>query len=404
MKILFITLRALEINSSVSTSNIGLLNGLIQEGCEIDLLMPEVNPNLIQYEPVQGIYDKVNVIRFQSNLIYEKLVIGKQNKLKKLLVGYLRKIFYKVSLYDNTIQLVNMADGIILDGKKYDLVISTSDPKTSHMFADKLIKKGLNYDIWLQHWGDPLSIDITKENIYPHSYIKLKERQILSNADLIVYVSPITERLQKKGFPKYKDKMKFMPLPYEHEKIYRNVRREIITIGYFGDYNSKVRDIIPLYNFCSENPNVKLIVAGSTDISLKEKDNITVLPRITQKQINELEAQCDILACICNRSGTQIPGKIYYYAATNKPILTILDGEYKDEIRDYLSTYNRFKLCDNNIESISEKVIELSETNNTHMPCVDLSPRKIASELLNLVREKIRERKNGQSNSSGTNI
>ncbi|WP_138205975.1 glycosyltransferase [Haloimpatiens lingqiaonensis] len=396
MRILFVTLRAIEINSSVTISNIGLLKGLLELGCEIDLLMPEVSENLKQYDPVKGIIDELNVLRIKGNAVYENLVTGNSNKAKKIFVDFLRKVFYKISLHDNTIRLVNNADISILNGKKYDLVISTSDPKTSHMFTERLIKQGLRYNIWLQHWGDPLSIDITKENIYPKSYIMFKEKQIISCSDLIVYVSPLTEKIQGTLFPKYKNKMFFIPLPYDKEKLYKKTKNKKFTIGYFGDYNSKSRNIMPLYNFCVQNSNYNLIIAGSTDLSLIEKENIKILPRIRQDQINELEEKCDILACICNKSGTQIPGKLYYYSGTNKPIMTILDGEYKEEIKNYLLKYNRFNICENNSKSISETISELSKINSTYEPCIDFSPKEIARKLLQLVEDKMQEMKKCQ--------
>lgn len=389
MKVLFVTMRALEINSSVTISNIGLLKGLIQLGCEVDLLMPYASKSLVQYDPIEGILDDLNVLRVEGNKIHERLVTGETSKVKSLIVNLLRKSFYKLSLYDNTIRLINKADINLLNNERYDLVISTSDPKTSHIFVDRLIKQGLKYRVWMQHWGDPLSLDITKKTIYPDFYIKAKEKQIFSCADIIVYVSPLTEQAQKKTFPKYKDKMRFVPLPYDKQKIYKTQENKKITIGYFGDYNSKIRNIMPLYDYCGQNTDYNLIIAGSSNLTLEEKDNIRVFPRIRQEQVNELEEQCDILACICNKSGTQIPGKIYYYSATNKPILVILDGEYKNEITEYLSKYNRFIICENNIEDINFKIQESLRENKSYAPCIEFSPPKIASKLLKLFEEKV---------------
>lgn len=393
MKILFVTLRALEINSSVTISNIGLLKGMIELGCEVDLLMPYVTKNLIQYDPVKDVFGELNVLRIEGDVVYERLVTGKPNKVKKMFVDILRKSFYKLSLHDNTIRLVNKADASMLNEKKYDLVISTSDPKASHMFVERMIKQGLKYAVWVQHWGDPLSIDITKKTIYPGSYIRFKERQIFSCADLIIYVSPLTKSVQRRVFPKYKDKMHFIPLPYDMEKVYGKPQNDKFTIGYFGDYSSKTRNIMPLYNFCAQNANYNLVIAGSSDLSLPGKENITILPRIGQEQINKLEAKCDVLACVCNKFGTQIPGKLYYYSAANRPILVILDGEYKGEIKEYLSNYDRFDLCENDSKSINEKVLELSKTIQIYTPCIDFSSTEIARKLLRLVEDKMQEMK-----------
>ena len=394
MKVLFVTLRALEINSSVTISNLGLLNGLLQMGCEIDLLMPDVNKDLKQYDNIENLEGNINILRIKHDATYDDLVVGKSTKIKKMIVNILRKCFYKINLYDNTIRLVNKADISLLRNKKYDLVISTSDPKTSHMFINKLIKQGLDYDIWLQHWGDPLSNDITSNTIYPQNYIKAQEKKLFSCADLLIYVSPLTAIAQKNAFPKYEKKIHFVPLPYDKEKKYELTKNKKITIGYFGDYSSTTRNIMPLYDLCLHNSNYYLIIAGGTDISLSERENIKILPRVTQVQIDELEAKCDILVCICNRSGTQIPGKIYYYSGTNRPILVVLDGIYKKEIGAFLSKYNRFYICDNNSESINKKIEIIADQGSINSPCKDFSPLQVANQLLSFVEEKLREKEN----------
>ena len=48
MRLLFVTLNALETNTSVTKSNIGLLEGLYDLGYEIDIIMPELD-NRVKY-------------------------------------------------------------------------------------------------------------------------------------------------------------------------------------------------------------------------------------------------------------------------------------------------------------------------------------------------------------------
>lgn len=387
MKILFVTLRALEINSSVTISNMGLIKGLIDLGYDIDLLMPQVSSELKQFEKVVSIYDRVNVIRIPNNKTYEKLVTGEKNRVKELLMKILRKVFYKLSIHDNTIGLLKKADINILNGKEYDIIISTSDPKTSHKFVSILKKQGLQYKFWIQHWGDPMTLDITKESIYPKWFIKHIEEKIIEESDICIYVSPLTAKEQKKAIQKQSNKIKFIPLPYYKEKIYTMKSREknSVTIGYFGDYNSKIRDIMPLYNLCNNNSAYKLIIAGGTDLKLSDTKNIKIYPRLKQEEISELEEKCDILVCICNKCGTQIPGKIYYYSSTNKPILVTVDGEYNVEIKSYLNQYNRFELCDNNEQNILSTLNRIKLNNIDLKPCIEFSPKSIAKQLVQLI-------------------
>lgn len=382
MRILLVTLKALESNSSVTISNLGIVRGLVDCGCEVDLLMPSINKTLKEYDPSLHDLEGVNIIRIKSNIMYERLVTGKQSKARKVLISILRKVSYKLNLYDNTVGILKYANVKVLNHKNYDYVISTSDPKTSHVFVRNLISQGLKYNKWIQHWGDPMSLDITRESIYPLVYIKKKEKQIFSCADKIVYVSPLTASVQKELFPKFKDRMCFVPLPYVKEKLYKPVNNERITLDYFGNYNSRTRNIIPLYEFVRRNDQYKLVIAGESDQILEKTENVEVLPRIRQEQVEEFEENCDILVCLCNNSGTQIPGKLYYYAATNKPVLVILDGECKAEIRKYLSAYARFVMCDNNTESIENEILKIFKENNSYNPAKVFSPREIAKKLL----------------------
>jgi glycosyltransferase involved in cell wall biosynthesis len=388
MKILFITLRALEINSSVTISNIGLLKGLAASGHEVVLLTPKVSKEVTQYEEIEDLYDNIEVIRLGENKLLYHHLVGKESKrgFRKGMVNFLRYLYYKVSLYDNTLNFLRKADIELLGDKQFDIVISTSDPKTSHLFTKKLIEQGLKYKYWIQHWGDPLYYDITNSTWIPKWIIKKKERGILKFADGVIYVSPITAKSQKKLFPDFASKINFIPLPYDKEKIYKSKKtNDKITIGYFGDYNSKIRNIYPLYNFCRENINYELIIAGSTDITLEETENIKIFPRVNQQVVNELEAKCDILAIICNKRGTQIPGKIYYYSATNKSILLLLDGEYRRDIEEYLAPFNRFMICDNNEEKIEEYINNSYLSNTINVPCNEFSSESVANKIISLI-------------------
>ena len=71
-----------------------------------------------------------------------------------------------------------------------------------------------------------------------------------------------------------------------------------------------------------------------------------------------LEDATDVLVFLCNRTGGQIPGKIYQYSATNKIILFILDGtdEEKRILKNYFAQFNRYVFCENTVEDISRAI------------------------------------------------
>lgn len=390
MKILFVTLTSIEMNGSAMIRNNALINGLIENGASIEILTIPTQIENSFYDRTLEWDKSIEVTYLKSNNIYASLVSGTESlsgKLKKAILPFLRKIYHSVSIFDNTIYMAKKANKNILKSNYYDLVISSSDPKSSHYAVKRLIESGLKYDKWVQYWGDPLAIDITNKSIYPSFYLKYKEKVLFSVADKIVYVSPFTYNSQVNMYPGFKDKMNFIPIPYIKEKIYSisNLRNKKISVGYFGDYNSHIRDINQLYSACDEN-DYNLIIAGNSDLNLKQTKNIKILPRVSQEKVEKLESDVDVLVCILNKKGTQIPGKIYHYAATNRPILVVLDGNNKEEMRKYLKKFNRFILCENNKDSISRALNNIRDENKYYSPSPHFNSKNIALKFLDLIK------------------
>jgi glycosyltransferase involved in cell wall biosynthesis len=269
----------------------------------------------------------------------------------------------------------------LLPQQQFDIIISSSDPKSSHIVVDNLIRKGLKFNKWIQYWGDPLTIDITSKHIYPKYYTKHVERRILKAANKIIYVSPFTLQEQQKLFPKLAQKMTFLPIPYEYEKVYAKTKNEKFVVGYFGYYVKGIRNIFPLYEaFKNINTSLQLNIVGGSDIQLQTIDNIGIYP--ISNNISEFEKNCDLLVVILNSQGSQIPGKVYHAAATNKPVLVILDGENKYEIRSYLEKYDRFYFCENDSKNIADAINIISKRDKQFNPCKELSAKYIAHSFL----------------------
>jgi len=367
--------------------NKGLIKGLKENDFQVDFLTLPVREDDQYFDDSIDISNHVNVIYAQDNKLYNSLVKNDKTiigKIKRIMLPSLRKVYHSISLFDNTIHIAKKIDLNALEIDYYDLIISSSDPKTSHIAVHQLIKSGLKYGKWIQYWGDPLTLDITNKSILPNAYIKKIEKQIMSHADQIVYVSPFTLRAQKKLFPNYNYKMTFVPIPYLEEKLYDNGTSDNPKLGYFGDYNSNIRNLYPFYETCI-NGNYQCVIAGNSNLELSSSNNVTVLPRISQKQVGDYEKDCDILVCVLNKRGTQIPGKIYHFAATNKPVLVILDGEKEKEIEEYLSQFERFVMCENNIENITKAIEKIRQSNLEYHPSPYFKPQKIVKDILDLL-------------------
>lgn len=366
--------------NSAMLRSIALTKGLSALGHSIDFLTIPISVTHVKTNKHEFLKD-VNLITTQNNKIYDTIASNEQkSKIKKLLVQTLRKIYHKFAIHNYTYNIAKNIDISLLPRSNYDVIISVSDPKTSHIAVIKLIKQGLKYKKWIQYWGDPMTLDITNKSLYPKSLIKKMEKDIISNADKIIYVSPFTLNEQKKLFPKRATKMSFLPVPYIEEKIYKYTENENFIIGYFGAYYSHIRDIKPLYEAVSElEDSTFLNIVGDTDIELKKTNNIKIYPR---GDISSFEKTADLLVCILNKNGSQIPGKLYHYAATNKPILVLLDGENKEKMSKYLKSFSRYIISENNKESIINAINKLRENYKLYEPCKSFNPVSIAQRFL----------------------
>lgn len=383
MNILFVTLFPLENNTSVTKSNYGIIKGLMDLGHQITIMMPKMSLKNGSYDAAYNL-ETCKIIRIGGKPFGE---IAPMNNVGTLWYKIKHKLHKEFDILDITKVYLTEADKISIPNEKFDVVISTSDPKTSHLFVKRLIARGLKYDRWIQHWGDPLNGDITRKNCYPDKVIQWYEKRIIKCADKVIYVSPFTAEVQKRVYPQFATKILFVPLPCEENNEIEDRKRDgdKLRLSYLGDYNLAIRDIRPLYETCCESKDVDLTIAGHSGLKLKERKNVHIYPRVPLARVREIEQGADVLVSVGNLRGTQIPGKIYYTAATNKHILVIVDGDNIEEMKAYLNQYRRFIVCDNNVESIKmviEKIKGLQST-DYETPSV-LIPRNNAKIILGL--------------------
>lgn len=382
MKILFVTSDPLEYNSSANMRNRAIIKGIIENGNQVSTLSAELNKKSIYADN-----SKLNLELKERYWIQDSIKIrvdkeGRGKKIKKKIKEIIYNLYIKFSIYDPKKRLLKKLN-VSQIKNEFDLIISSSDPKSAHLLAEKLIKEKPNITKkWIQYWGDPFLDDINKKSLFSKKLIKKEEERIISLCDKIVYVSPFTLEKQKKIYNKYSDKMEFLPIPYIKEKIYKPNKNKNIVLGYFGDYRSQDRNIQPLYRLVSNNKNIKLNICGNSNLKLEQKENINIKARQPLSVIEKMEEKSDILVCICNSHGNQIPGKVYHYAATNKAILIIIDGENKEQIKKYFETYKRYYICNNKEEDIIKTIKYIQEEKKDFNPVKSLNSSNIAKKII----------------------
>ena len=383
MKVLFVSTAPLEYGSSSNMRNIALLKGFIENNHDVYTLTPEPQTDSALYDDTICDIKITQKYFIPFSTVHSAVTIkkNKKSRIKKFLFSFAKKL----KVYDFRSSLANTT---IIIKEKFDIIISSSDPKSSHLVAENLIKNNPGItNKWIQYWGDPFADDINNKGFVPKCWIKREEKRILGLADYILYVSPFTLKKQQELYSEYSNKMLFLPIPYNKQIIYSKTKNRNIKIGYFGDYYSRNRSIIALYNTI-KNRKEELVICGNSDLQLEEHKNIKIMPRISLEEVRKQEENSDILVCICNKKGTQIPGKIYHYSATNKPIMILLDGDQQGDLKDYFMSFDRFIICENNEQDISKALNRFKKCNTDYSPLDKLKPQNLVQKLIKKVNNE----------------
>ena len=323
--------------------------------------------------------ERVNIIFTKPNSVYQAAFSKKS--ILRALKPTLRKIYHRLFQGDQTDAIAKTVKIDLLPNKEYDCIIAVSDPKSTYDALLNLLNQGLKADSIIEYWGDPLAIDMTNKSITPNFILRNRESKFLRIANRIVYTNPFTLEAQKQLYPEFAERMIYTPTANLREKLYPNKKHASFVVGYYGAYTSTVRNIMPLYKAVVQLSDVKTYIVGDSDISLSSTENVEVRKR---SNVQKLEEDTDLFVCILNLSGTQIPGKIYHVAATNRPILVIMDGERKEDIKKYLEGFNRYIMCENEEKAIINAIDEVRKNKSTYQPLTALKAENVAKKVIGL--------------------
>ena len=401
MQILVIIGDCIMRNSSANLCHLAYIRGLLDLGHDVSLLSADGRDYNLD-ESMQ-IPDKVNNYTYYAVTFYEKLSNVKKTKSKeKLNFSDEEKgkvISLRNKLIKNTKNFVLSCYGVhglyykfVKKARKfkssvnYDCVLSISTPVSSHLLAYELINTGnIKCNKWVQIWEDPWYSDVY--GFYNNRKVFKEEKRLLSFAEKVCYVSPITLLNQKHYFPEFAHKMYWQPLPYYYKENEnkQNIKEELV-FGYFGDYAPVARNLKPFYDAAKEL-NSKVNICGNPSNLFKSTKDIVIQPRMPLAELKKIEDKTSVLVFLCNIRGGQIPGKIYQYSATNKVILFILDGtdEEKKILREYFEPFNRYIFCENTVEDITRaiKLIENNDFGNVkNIPIDEFNPKITIKKIL----------------------
>lgn len=402
MKILVINADCIQTNSSANLCHLSYLRGLLEAGHTVSLLSADAQGRTV--DPMMQIPAEISAYTFRGMSLYERLSMAKKaradqqvqpndvpNKSKKLsirsrIIRTLKKcVLRNYGPYGIYISAVKQRQMFSSD-EEYDYILSLSNPTSSHLLAYKLLKKKrIKGKQWIQIWEDPWYGDI-----YGHSHtpsVRREERKLLSRAQKICYVSPLTLWNQQRLFPDAAHKMYWQPLPYYYISDHAaTVSAEENRYGYFGDYVPASRNLEPFYAAAKEC-GIEVNICGRPHTLFAPTEQIHIYPRLPLDKLKPIEDRTNVLVFLCNRAGGQIPGKIYQYSATQKTILFILDGTEEEQqvLTDFFSPFNRYVFCRNTKEAIAEAIrrIESGDIGNvSNVPLSVFAPKVTIQKIL----------------------
>lgn len=409
MRILVVNADSIFVNTSANLCHLSYIDGMVQAGHRVDLLCADnryktVDTNmhlpagvatytysgLSFYEwlsIMRGHSPADNVMPIQNTSAQTQKKAGIGNKIVDTVKSRIRALYGVHGIYSTFLRKAAKFHR----EEKYDYIISLSTPTASHLLAYQLLqKRRICAKHWIQIWEDPWYADAFgfngKEEIFE------EEKRLLSFAERICYVSPLTLRNQQRLFPESADKMFWMPLPayYKAEKQKEAAPTKNIY-GYFGAYYPAARDLAPFYEAARET-GIETNICGDPSSLFTGTEQIHIYPRLSLAELKPIEDRTNVLVFVCNRKGGQIPGKIYQYSATAKTILFILDGtgEEQTALRDYFGKYNRYMFCRNSTEDIKRAIVQIESGNLggvQNRPLDDFEPKKIITAIMEACEE-----------------
>ena len=402
MKVLVINGACIQTNSSANLCHLAYIRGLLEAGHKVTLLSADGKDYKV--DPAMMIPEQVIQYTIYGVSLYEKLSMKKNESAVSVSAGsgtaatsvshgVIHKAVESVKSFVLSLYGVHGIYATFVrkaqkfrSEENFDLIISISTPVTSHLLTHNLLKVGnIRGKHWIQIWEDPWYSDAYGFN--GKEKIRQEEKKLLSFAEKVCYVSPLTLESQKRLYPESAHKMFWQPLPF----YYKDTAVEQPTFdhnvyGYFGAYYPAARDLQPFYE-AAKKTGVEVNICGDPANLFPSTAQIHIHPRLPLNELKPIEDRTNVLVFLCNRKGGQIPGKIYQYSATSKTILFIMDGteEEQNVLKEYFGEFNRYVFCQNTTTDIARAIrrIESGDLGNVqNVPLDDFDPVRTITNIL----------------------
>lgn len=271
-----------------------------------------------------------------------------------------------------------------------DTIIISHTPSIEAAYLSKALTRKNKNIRYIQYWSDPISLSgILPENYsfkrFPFSLI---EKHCYSFSTEIVFGTKTLYTMLSTFHHKYSHKMRWVDFSYSPKQAPQApATKSNKHFIYAGNYYHTIRDILPLYEAFNElSDDYHLDIYGSGDLILNNSINVTIHERVSPKELETIESKYKASISLLNHSCLQLPGKTFYQMDTDQNILVIADGEYSQEIIEYLESFKRFFISKNKKNSIKEAIKTIGNISNYKCPDHikhSFSPKSISDTIIN---------------------
>lgn len=224
---------------------------------------------------------------------------------------------------------------MLLDNRKYDVVLTTYGRLSPHMIALAMRRKGYQF-YWIADMRDEMSqVKRQRDRWRISRRLVEPERRIVNNADLVLSVSkPVLD-----GFRAMATHNRFLEIKngYDYEEVHEAYFQNHFTMGYIGGFYGGITpdNWFKAYSelICEgrlpADSKIK-IVGNSMKLNIPDsiKPNVEELDAVIHDEAVKISIyETDVLVMVHPNNGRKgvYSGKLLDYLATNKPIIAMYD-------------------------------------------------------------------------------
>jgi len=245
----------------------------------------------------------------------------------------------------------------LLKENRYDFVITSHEPVVDTLIGLALKRKGIK---WIADLADPISAEY-----YPTFWrpiLRKLERKVLEQADAVI----VTTEGLKKNYERQanqRDKILVITQGFDLEffrSSMRSVRNDKFTLAYTGSFYKDFRNPSAFAEALKRLAfDFELRLAGRLEGFLSFfypiRHRVRYYGILTHKEVLEIQASSDVLVYLGNRLRNQIPGKIFEYLGSKRPILCIIQNK-NDPVAELVKNLGIGEVCFNEAEEIYEAI------------------------------------------------